>query len=375
MLKYYESLRESNLTARATEYRRRLHAEFLDAYRRGWYIIFNTLTISSEHYLDFTFNGNRHVSQYNRSIGRAVCSHIYGSRRAGEDIPVSDYYRYFGVPELGGKTGRLHFHTFHFCKDIPDSWKKDPMPHANSVNVVIDALRPYWKFGISLPQAVRIDTGDVWSKLGWFWPNKRVSNRVIPKDIFGIGRAAGYPVKYITKDKFSRMNRKGDCLWRVAMSRNFGNQCLEKLIPDNKAAFQILHGCRMFDLKYGKHSNQILPPRRLLINYALRKLGPHLRDKALVSRVFRMPTARVPLQKFLTRCQAELRPKFARITSGILQSFLKERCFESRSLFDLRAENARFQTIFACRSDVNEVLEPYTLPNNYSCKGYNHGNL
>jgi len=66
------------------------------------------------------------LREYLEHIGERIVSHVEGSTKfkcpdtgRWKRYPVSDYHRYFVVPELGDRNGRIHFHVLHFCRDLP----------------------------------------------------------------------------------------------------------------------------------------------------------------------------------------------------------------------------------------------------------------
>jgi len=108
---------EGSVVGRAAELKRRLAIELEQRNCEGWFIVFNTLTVSN-YYLSKVF-GNKDAKEfelYIRSLDRLFAKAAYGSVRAAKD---KEYHSYFAVVERGSETGRLHIHCIHIFKSLP----------------------------------------------------------------------------------------------------------------------------------------------------------------------------------------------------------------------------------------------------------------
>ena len=109
-------------------------------------------------------------------------------------------HTYFAVREAGERSGRLHIHSIHCIKHIPDSWKKDP----NDANWIptsreIPLAKKLWAYGWSAPIAVRFGLNDPWTKLNWRWPVEIGPNETeTPVEATQPQKLAYYLAKYLT---------------------------------------------------------------------------------------------------------------------------------------------------------------------------------
>lgn len=228
-----QQLTEGARRARAGELRRRLEYECLLAHRAGWYIIFNTLTVNDEN-LDAVFEtGSRCFSDYIRSVSRSVGYRLGMSKRQA-DASEGRNHRYFAVVERGAEHGRPHIHVLHFLRALPQGSydpngvgvRKGPAPLLRQ----LDSMRPFWRYGNTVPIMVRYGMNDAFSRAGYRWPIKILPNGAqTPLPCGTILRVAGYVGKYVTKryanpenEKWTKKNLMP--LWRVRMTRGFGTE-------------------------------------------------------------------------------------------------------------------------------------------------------
>lgn len=188
-----------------------------DALLRGWYLIFQTLTVRPEHINEVFGRGSKCFSRYVEKITRSVKAECFGSVRAGAGENVHEY---FAVVEHGSTTGHLHIHVLHMVKALPKNWQTDPNKGLRTPALRQLVMRPVekkrrkddgkyevyhvghrewlWPYGYMTPIALRTGAGDVWSrKLGWRWPVDRDTLQPIPA--VKPGRVVGYIAKYLTK--------------------------------------------------------------------------------------------------------------------------------------------------------------------------------
>lgn len=255
-----DALKDSGIRARVSEHMFRICQEF-ERCKSGWYVVFNTLTVSPEHYDAVFAPGSTIWRDYVRDVDRAIGVNLFGSVREADAVRASDpFHSYFGVVECAS---RLHIHVLHFFRDIPASWQSDPNIGLLTPNRrEIDALKEFWQYGHSSPKACRFADFDAFGKLGWRWPVEKPkgSNKYVPIKCRP-GEALGkYVTKYITK---SYEDKKGTFTWRTRMSRNFGLLELRKRLNTlpNKALRKIILA-PMMPLQV---RNTLLPAYRLKV--------------------------------------------------------------------------------------------------------------
>ena len=203
--------------------RERIRLTLMDAHKRGHYMVMNTLTVAPEHEDKVFAKGSMLYREYIRSVHRAVGKARGMNKR--ESDKDRDMHRYCAVVERGSKTGRLHIHVLHTMKNLPPG-SSDPNPHIPGWQPrrrMIEAMRKYWKWGMTAPKALRYGWDDAFSRNGWRWPletDKR-TGLTRPLKHGTIGQIVGYISKYIQKSE-----RTGD-RWRTRMSRNYGVEIIQ----------------------------------------------------------------------------------------------------------------------------------------------------
>ncbi len=203
------------IKARQSELIWRLVQEIIDKTYNGYYIIFNTLTVEPRHYNNLWKDGSAAFKTYLKCVN-------YGK----DDT-------YFAVREAGAAGGRLHIHVLHLLKTIPKTWLRDPNENnIQPINREIKKLRAFWPHGFSNPIAIRFNSSDAWSKLGWRWPLERVAGLLVPVQPTSPGKLAGYLSKYLVKTLNVRSDK-----WKTKMSRNLGLRGLQsamKIMEDGE---------------------------------------------------------------------------------------------------------------------------------------------
>lgn len=293
------ALTDAQRASRRLDYIRRLHAEFREAERNGWFVIFDTLTYATPHLTAAKRDGNSHVGRYCRTIGECVTRAVHGSLSYYAPDPdnihrdkrayhrVRDNYRYFVVPEYGDKNGRIHFHVVHFCRGLPSSWKIDPMRAPDSKNRLIWEMKKLWNYGFSYPMTARYSPRDAWGRLGHYWPRQKSG---LPMPTGTLGKLGNYLTKYIQKSMAEK--KKGDFPWRISMTRMFGNQIIPHLIPNLDQAIQYLDGRLRWKLSQLKQRHNLLPSKSLLRRYAMKKLAAMYEPSQIMELQRTLPRAR-----------------------------------------------------------------------------------
>lgn len=219
----------------ADEWEFKVQQSVLNAYEKGYYIVFDTLTLAQDHYYEFFGKGSTMWRDYITRLKRST----------------TGFYEYFAVREYGEETGRQHLHVVHIFQNLPKGCT-DPntcrkIPNAKE----IDYLKKYWIYGFSSPRAMRISTNDAYAKKGWRWP---YDSRDKPLKVNGIGAVHGYITKYITKSLQDRTKK-----WRIKASRNFGKHRINNIILQMNNS-ELLCLTRLSRNASIKCNNQTLPP-------------------------------------------------------------------------------------------------------------------
>lgn len=255
--------------ARGSQYCMRLHNQIEIADKAGWFMVFDTLTLSSEKLDNFYENKNA-LRDYFRTIGRMVSladlrrsgvPEVELSTRGGHkriDRNMADCFRYFCVPEYGSEKGRLHFHVLFFARTLPLG-TRDPnytLTPARRIRRQVPTMTRLWPYGYNLPVAVRY-SGDAFSRAGWYWPVDKKGKPIKSKPAVAV---AHYITKYVTKQTSALIDAKGlngdtsSCQvqarylnqykshFRVRMSRSFG---MEMPSMDNLSNSSLLQMCKL----------------------------------------------------------------------------------------------------------------------------------
>ncbi len=185
-----KELIKAQYKSRGAQWTQRVLNEMRIAHEKGWYIVFDTLSLADSWVRRF-YEDKTCLRDYFRNIQRSVM--------AAEGIPVKspgfDGYRYYCTPEYGSKEGRLHFHVVHLMRTLP-AGARDP-----NINVMkrtkreIQCLKKHWKYGFTSPIAVRY-TGDAFTRDGWLWPQDSNGQAIPSKPWQAV---AFYVTKYVTK--------------------------------------------------------------------------------------------------------------------------------------------------------------------------------
>lgn len=201
---------------RYTDYLSRLDYEIYEAHRKGWFIVFDTLTIEDDKREEL-FSNKYAIRDHARNIGREINETLGRNRNDS----YTDVFSYFGVPEYGKREGRLHWHFLYLMKELPKNAVDPNLGRMVRNRRIIDCMR-YWKYGFSSPIAVRY-SGDAFSRRGWLWPVDRKGKPLEAKPLIAICK---YMTKYINKERKEKerwkTSNKTNRQFRIRMSRNFG---------------------------------------------------------------------------------------------------------------------------------------------------------
>ncbi len=219
---------KTRLQVQHSNYNANLRDEVALAHSRGWFMVFDTLTIEESQMDEVFSEGSPILTNYIKRIRRAVC--------AGSGLSVSqskgvedDHYRYFAIVQHGSLRGRLHYHFFHLCKALPLG-SADPnhpaMVYPDRREVY--SFKKFWPHGRSQPLSVRYSCDDAFSRARWRWPVKRdkVSGDYFPVAAGGIMAVVNYVAGYISKTeeslKWKTKEGNSAIARRCRQTRNFG---------------------------------------------------------------------------------------------------------------------------------------------------------
>lgn len=261
----------------------RLECAIKEAIHSGWYIIFDTLTVREIDGGVFT-TGSKIWGNYIRQLRRQIGIELYGSKKEADK--KQDYHKYCTVTEEGGKNGRLHLHTIHLCKEIPETWKADPNMGRRIPNKrLVGGMMKYWEHGFSFPIAIRTGEFDAWGRLGWVWPVEGENNELIP--ITESGAMAGYLAKYLNK---------GTTTWRTKMTRKLGTTLITETVNRlNKTQMETL----LKTEKQIKIRGKAIPMKMLKNESAKRLIG--LKRKRSISKAWKEMSDVEPQQTLIVQ--------------------------------------------------------------------------
>lgn len=234
---------EMQLKSRRVTYIQRLKNAVSLAHNQGWYMAFDTLTLSDDGVSRF-YKDPHAIRDYCRKVGRLVNE----SLGLPKDSSTADNYQFFCVPEYGTKNGRLHFHIIHLMKKLPLNTRDPNFGLQNPTNRLLPTLRGLWSYGMSMPLMVRYHT-DKYGRDGWRSPADSVTGEKL--DTKPVDAVCNYIAKYIAKQtdyKIAMKLKRGKEQWiettqslhvtterhfRVRMSRNFGMKLLPSESMEN----------------------------------------------------------------------------------------------------------------------------------------------
>jgi len=219
-----QELRDKLRRKRVHDLRTRIINEVETAAENGWFVVFNSLTLAP-HQIEAFESSENVIRDHMRNLGRAVNENL----GIPKSQPYTDNFKYICVPELGGKNGRLHFHTLCFFRALPKGCM-DPNQGANvPLKREITALKRFWPAGFSAPIACRFSLDAYTTKLNWKWPVARTGDDVEPIKSLPPVAVAHYLTKYVRKNSDEGMTLCPTTKrnYRIRMSRNFGLNLME----------------------------------------------------------------------------------------------------------------------------------------------------
>jgi len=197
-----------------------------DSHHSGWFMVFDTLTLSPDMVTRFYENSNA-LRDYFRNVGRSVLSAEKRSPRQSFD----DCYKYICIPEYGSERGRLHFHIIHFLRTLPTGAKDPNIGRRTRNRRQVDFFRGLWPYGTTQPIAIRYQR-DAFTRKGWLWPVDANGKAIDAKPYIAVGY---YVTKYVCKNVdaicTSNLQKHEASKW---------NKTVQTLIPDSlRKAFRV----------------------------------------------------------------------------------------------------------------------------------------
>lgn len=183
-------LQQLSLKSRRSYQIQRLLNGVSTAHRKGWYIVFDTITLSDACVDEFYQNPTA-LRDYFRDIGRLVLE--AEGRKKGDSY--EDCFEYFCVPEYGTKFGRLHFHAIYLMRTLPKNTVDPNLGKVTRSRRQLDTLLGLWPYGFNEPIAVRYSQ-DAFTRLGWFWPVDKTGKPLKANSYHAV---AYYVAKYVNK--------------------------------------------------------------------------------------------------------------------------------------------------------------------------------
>ncbi len=223
ILNVLEEMKKESRAGRISEIRWRCIEEVEEKTEKGWFVVFNTLTVRQEDYEKVFKKGSTCFRDYVRDVRRYIGTEIFGSvREADRETKNGAIDSYLAVTERGSVHGRVHIHVLHCFRYLPAKWLRDPnLGSTCPSRREIYPLKRFWKYGFSTPIACRFNTFDAFGELGWQWPveKKDGARGYTPIEAKPCAAVAAYLVKYLLK---AYQSEKGKYQWRTKMSRSYG---------------------------------------------------------------------------------------------------------------------------------------------------------
>ena len=207
-------MRKSRYAQLQGYYSQKIAFEIERASQKGWFMVFDTLTLSDDglkrFYRDQSSSDKKPIRGYCNTIAKSIKA--YCDKLGINYEQQYDYYRFVCVPEFGGETNRLHFHLVHFMRFMPPlignhkNYRTDRDPNLDNLEMCnrteITAFHRIWTYGsLNKAIAVRHQADAFTSKLNWRTVKKlnSITGTYDPVEIKGAGALASYLSKYVSK--------------------------------------------------------------------------------------------------------------------------------------------------------------------------------
>ena len=282
-----ETLKEASSHARRIEREQIITLEILEKLGKGFYLIFNTLSVRDEEMKKVFAKKSKPWAKYLRSVDNGIRKQLNQSR---EKYKRKHNHSYCAVVERGTKgTQRLHIHVLHCVRVLPKG-STDPNYGRNTPDRrQISCMWKYWDSGTSTPKAVRINNGDAYAKMGWRWPVELDdrTKKYLPLRPSSPERAAKYMAKYVNKPDEEKM------IWRTRTSRDYGKTIPRRICRKLSTATLEVMGTPT-KVCQSLHTGGVKIPERFLRIVALESYLA--RQKAIIRRKNRWTTTKSPEQ-------------------------------------------------------------------------------
>lgn len=195
----FDYLKKRKIYARMHNFRSRLIWELITYQTKPQ--IFITLTVDNAHYQEVF-----------KPKSKAWPNFIKQLKKAG-------LKSYACVTE---EASRLHLHAVLIFNSIPKTWQKDPNDYLNiPTRREIIQIKSLWPYGFITAIAIRYNSTDYFSQLGWKWPETKTG----PLKPSNPAKLGGYLAKYLTKTK-------GAAKWKTKTTPNLGTTPLKTILTN-----------------------------------------------------------------------------------------------------------------------------------------------
>lgn len=240
-------LKNGSKSSAANEWKWRIQTEIINTVaKEKWYPLFGTYTVdpailaskgllTRDELWTKTDAWDKFVKKYKADIAESLG---YG-RKPSKWPKTNTFFKYFAVIEHGKSGEHPHVHVIWLCKNIPQSWKRDPNINCTTnTEFNIPAASSLWDHGKQkITQAIFITGSPFIDKLGWVTPCKynEKTEKPEPIEVSDANAVGGYIAKYLGKQETKRWNHRVKCTRNLGITQLKSN--LEKLncIPILKA--------------------------------------------------------------------------------------------------------------------------------------------
>lgn len=253
--RFLSRLEIANRNARARDHMNRIHLEVIEKIHLGWFIVFDTLTVSEWNYNKVFKKDSREFEKYIRRFRRLL----------GYDKETNKH-SYFCVTEYGKERGRLHYHCLHFLEKWPEKFSDPNYGAGVPYRRIVDGFRAAWQNGFCGPIAVRFSGDDSFGRLGWRWPVVRNDDgSVTALDPSAPAQMAFYMGKYLNKEKGK------DFKWKTRISQKFGSEIL-RITCQKVGAEALMHLTTIRNWQHLENDLQVTVPLPLMRKVAIAEM-------------------------------------------------------------------------------------------------------
>lgn len=238
-----EYLAAGSRSQRAAHWQWRLCDAIEECVGDGWFPLFGTYTVdpkrlpsgclTRDDLWKNTPAWDRFVKRFKTEVADA-CG--YG-RKPSKWPNAYSFFRYFGVIEHGASGEHPHIHVVFLCRDIPESWKRDPNANCSTnFETDIRGASALWSHGVQRC-TMGLFIGGSWFARNWKIPISKSTLR--PVEVGSAAAVACYVGKYLSKGETKKWKH------RVKATKNLGMyRLLEKIRSEKRLSVLMSVGCR-----------------------------------------------------------------------------------------------------------------------------------